>query len=56
MITRTVRKHDLHPAWAMLWFDDGNGRDGVTGEKQIGSLSGGKAWLRACPNGLCAID
>ena len=40
----------------MLWFDDGNGRDGVTGEKQIGSLAGGKAWLRTCPNGLCAID
>lgn len=56
VITRTVRKRDLHPAWAMLWFDDGNGRDGVTGEKQIGSLSGGSAWLRTCPNGLCAID
>ncbi len=56
VITRTVRKTGIHPAWAMLWFDDGNGRDGVTGEKQISSLSGGQAWLRTCPNGLCAIN
>lgn len=56
VITRTVRKKSLHPVWAMLWFDDGNGRDGVTGDKQIGSLAGGKAWLRTCPNGLCSID
>ena len=56
VITRTVRKAGIRPAWAMLWFDDGNGRDGITGKKQIGSLSGGRAWLRTCPNGLCAID
>ena len=56
VITRTVRKTGIRPAWAMLWFDDGNGRDGITGKKQIGSLSGGRAWLRTCPNGLCAID
>lgn len=56
VITRTVRSRDLTPAWAMLWFDDGNGRDGVSGKKQIGSLDGGLTWLSSCPNGLCVID
>jgi len=56
VVTRTVRKAGIQPAWAMFWFNDGNGRDGVTGVKQISSLDGGDSWLRTCPNGLCAID
>lgn len=55
VITKTVRAKGLTPAWAMLWFDDGNGRDGVTGRKQLGSLDGGIAWLRECPGGLCDL-
>lgn len=55
VVTNTVRREGLRPAWAMLWFDDGNGRDGVTGLKQIGSLDGGRTWLRSCPNGLCTV-
>jgi len=53
VVTRTVRARDLSPAWAMFWFDDGTGSDGVTGRKQISSLDGGPAWLASCPNGLC---
>lgn len=55
VITRTVRARSLSPAWAMLWFDDGTGKDGVTGKKQISSLDGGPAWLASCPNGLCSL-
>jgi hypothetical protein len=40
----------------MFWFDDGSGKDGVTGKKQISSLGGGPAWLATCPNGLCLIS
>jgi len=48
-ITRKVRHEGVTPAWAMLWFDDS------TGKKQISSLSGGRAWLRSCPNGYCYL-
>ncbi len=56
VITRTVHRSGISPVWSLLWFDDGSGPDGVTGVKQIASLDGGRAWLRTCPNGLCAID
>lgn len=56
VVTRTVRARHLSPAWAMFWFDDGSGKDGVTGKKQISSLDGGPAWLATCPNGLCLIS
>lgn len=53
VITRAVSRAEIDPAWAMLWFDDGSGRDGSTGRKQISSLRGGRAWLRGCPHGYC---
>lgn len=55
VVTTTVRKQGLAPLWALFWFDDGNGKDGVTGLKQIASLTGGTSWLRQCPGGLCDI-
>ena len=39
----------------MLWFDDGDGADGYTGKKQIGSLRGGRSWLSQCPQGVCSL-
>lgn len=49
VITAAVRAAGLKPVWAMLWFDDGDGK------KQISSLRGGPAWLRSCANGLCYL-
>lgn len=45
----------LRPVYVMLWFDDGDGADGYTGKKQLGSLRGGKEWLRGCPEGVCQL-
>lgn len=49
VITRTVKRAGITPAWAMLWFDDS------TGLKQISSLRGGLSWLASCPDGLCQL-
>ncbi len=45
----------VRPTYALLWFDDGDGSDGYTGAKQIGSLRTGRAWLDSCPAGLCPL-
>lgn len=55
VITRTVTAAKIHPAWATLWFDDGNGADRESGLKQISSLKRGPAWLRSCANALCLV-
>lgn len=55
VIPRTAVSQGLRPVYVMLWFDDGDGSDGYTGEKQIGSLRGGRAWLSGCPDGVCSL-
>ncbi len=48
-ITTSVRALGLRPAYALLWFDDG---DGI---KQLSSLRRGRDWLAGCPEALCRI-
>lgn len=55
VIPRTAVAQGLRPVYVMLWFDDGDGVDGYTGEKQIGSLRGGRDWLSGCPQGVCTL-
>ncbi|GAW49314.1 MULTISPECIES: glycoside hydrolase family 26 protein [unclassified Nocardioides] len=49
VVTRTAKTLTSSPLWAMLWFDD---RDG---KKQISSLAGGRSWLGSCPNAFCYL-
>lgn len=56
VITRSALAAGLRPTYALLWFDDGDGKDGVTGRKQLASLKGGRAWLAGCPDGLCPLS
>jgi hypothetical protein len=56
VITKSALAAGLSPTYAMLWFDDGSGRDGFTGRKQIASLRGGRAWLESCPDALCPLS
>lgn len=44
------------PAYVMMWFDDGDGADGYTGKKQLGSLRGGRDLLADCPDGVCPLS
>ncbi|MAS53868.1 MAG: hypothetical protein CMJ44_04440 [Pimelobacter sp.] len=55
VIARTAVQQNLRPVYVMLWFDDGDGADGYTGKKQIGSLRGGRSWLSQCPQGVCSL-
>lgn len=45
------RARDLKskPMWAMLWYDDADGK------KQLSSLTGGTAWLDSCINAFCSV-
>ena len=45
----------VSPAYVMMWFDDGDGSDGTTGKKQLGSLRGGRSLLASCPDGVCPV-
>lgn len=45
----------VSPVYVMLWFDDGDGLDGYTGSKQLGSLRGGTALLAGCDDGVCPL-
>ncbi|GEP32247.1 hypothetical protein NSZ01_00150 [Nocardioides szechwanensis] len=56
VIAESALAAGLRPTYALLWFDDGNGKDGFTGRKQIASLRGGRAWLATCPDGLCPLS
>lgn len=56
VIARSALALGVRPTYALLWFDDGDGSDGYTGRKQIGSLRTGRAWLDTCPDGLCPLD
>jgi hypothetical protein len=49
VISRTAKTLTSTPLWAMLWFDDGDGK------KQISSLAGGSSWLASCPNAFCYL-
>ncbi len=55
VIARSAIALGVRPTYALLWFDDGDGADGYTGLKQIGSLRTGRAWLDSCPDGLCPL-
>ncbi|MFB9312252.1 glycosyl hydrolase [Nocardioides plantarum] len=46
----------VSPAYVMMWFDDGDGSDGSTGKKQLGSLRGGPELLSTCPDGVCSTS
>lgn len=50
-ITETLRQEGLYAAYAMLWRDDP--APGFV--YQVSSLSGGRAWLAGCPDGLCSL-
>lgn len=56
VIARSALAAGVRPTYALLWFDDGDGKDGYTGRKQIASLEGGRAWLAGCPDGLCPLS
>lgn len=56
VIAQSALAAGLRPTYALLWFDDGTGKDGYTGRKQIASLRGGRAWLATCPDGLCPLS
>ncbi len=55
VIGRSAAELGLRPAYALLWFDDGDGADGESGRKQISSLRQGPAWLATCPEGVCPL-
>ncbi|WP_370246604.1 glycosyl hydrolase [Nocardioides sp.] len=55
LIARSAVASGVDPAYVMLWFDDGDGADGYSGRKQLGSLSGGAALLAGCPDGVCPL-
>ena len=49
IISDAARGLRSRPAWAMLWYDDGDG------DKQISSLRGGLRWLDSCVNAFCPL-
>lgn len=55
VIARSAAGLGLRPAYALLWFDDGDGSDGWSGRKQISSLRHGPDWLAGCPDGVCPL-
>lgn len=54
-ITAAARRLGIAPAYALLWFDDTDPGNPLSGAKQISSLRGGPAWLRGCFTGLCLV-
>lgn len=52
---RSAAAAGLRPAYALFWFDDGDGADGESGLKQLSSLKGAAAWLAACDTGVCPL-
>ena len=56
VIARSALAVGVRPTYALLWFDDGDGADGYSGVKQIGSLRTGRDWLDSCPEGLCPLS
>lgn len=58
VVETDVEAAGITPAYALFWFDDGDGTGGefdITGRKQIGSLVGGKTWIATCPDGTCGL-